>query len=270
MQKIDIQEVKTIEFEMLQYVKYICEKNNIKYYLGYGTLLGAVRHKGFIPWDDDIDVVLFRDEYNKLIQAIEVDNHDYLKVFHMRNSNVFFGPYSLLVDTRTYMKHYKVKKNIIDEMGVCIDIFPLDFFQNLESAKKALTRSNFLKALNNLTMVSTFQYDKGLKGIAKRLVAPLANLIGHRRLCEKIEQLSYDANQGECKYVADLMWDPQMRWCIPSEAYDEVIMLEFEGDKFSAPKNYDMILKSGYGNYMQFPPENERITGHDNVFYWKE
>ena len=270
MQKINMQEVKTIEFEMLQYVKYICEKNNIKYYLGYGTLLGAVRHNGFIPWDDDVDVVLFRDEYNKLIDAIEEDNHDYLKVLHMKNSNAFFGPYSLLVDTRTFMKHYKIKKDVIDGMGVCIDIFPLDYFSNLKNAQKALSCSKFLKALNNLTMVSTFQYDRGLKGIAKRFMAPLANMLGHRRLCEMIERLANCANRGECNYVADLMWDPQMRWCIPSEAYNDVIMLEFEEDKFSAPKNYDMILKAGYGHYMQFPPENERNTGHDNVFYWKQ
>lgn len=269
MRKINMEEVKKIEFEMLQYAKYICEKNKIKYYLGYGTLLGAVRHKGFIPWDDDVDIVLFRDEYDKFIQAVEADNHDYIKVFHMGNSDAFFGPYAILVDTRTTMQHYKIKRDIIEGMGVCIDIFPLDSFSNLETAEKALSRSKRLKALNNLAMVSTFRYDKGVKGLAKRVVAPFANLIGHRKLCEMIEELKNSANQGTRNYVADLMWEPNVRWCIPIEAYDDVIMLEFEGDKFSAPKKYDMILKSGYGNYMQFPPENERNTGHDNVFYWK-
>lgn len=270
MQKIKIEEIKQIEFEMLQYAKSICEKNGIKYYLGYGTLLGAVRHKGFIPWDDDVDIVLFRDGYERFVQAVDRDNHEYIKIIHMKNSDSFFGPYAMLVDTRTTMAHYKLKEEIIEGMGVYIDVFPLDQFNDLETAKKKMARSKKLKALNNLTMVKTFQYDKGLKGLGKKVIAPFANLIGHRRICEKIERLADDADTESGKYVMDLMWDPVMRWCVPKEAYDNIIMLEFEGEVFSAPEDYDSILRSGYGDYMQFPPEEERNTGHCNIFYWKE
>lgn len=270
MREIDITEIKKIEFEMLKYAKKICEENGIKYYLGYGTLLGAVRHKGFIPWDDDVDIVLFREEYEKFIAAVEKDHHEYIKIFHMNNASSYFGPYGMLVDTRTVMKNKKIKPEIMEGMGICIDVFPLDSFEDSETAKKYLKKSHRLKSLNNLSMTATFSGDSGVKKLLKLLVAPFANLIGHKKICEKTAALAEYANHGQKKYVMDLMWDPKVCWCISSEAYGEGTMLEFEGELFNSPTNYDLVLRSGYGDYMQFPPEEERGTGHNNIFCWKD
>lgn len=270
MREMSMDEVKKVQFEMLQYAKKICDENDIKYYLAYGTLLGAVRHKGFIPWDDDIDISLMRSEYERFIKAVENDHHKYIRIVHMKNSKNYFGPYAMLVDTRTMINHFTLKEYLIDGLGVYIDVFPLDQFDDLELLKSMLKKSHQLKALNNLTMVKTFANDKGVKKIAKMVVAPFANLIGHKALCEKTEKLAEAAKKENGKYVVDLMWDPQMRWCIPVEAYADTVQLEFEGETFSAPKEYDLVLRTGYGNYMQFPPEEERVTGHNYVFYWNE
>ena len=270
MKRVEEQDAKQLQIELLKYAKEICVENDIKYYLAYGTLLGAVRHKGYIPWDDDIDIVLFRDEYEKFIKAVEEDNHEYIKVIHKGNSDCYYGPYAMLVDARTGLNHYKVKPEILKELGVYIDVFPLDELADMKQAKKILPRVYKLKALNNLTLVKDFSSEMGLKAVAKKIVAPFARAIGHERLCAKIESFAHVCRKGKGTYVADIMWDPRMPWCIPKEYYDETILLEFEGEMFHAPKRYDEILTQIYGDYMQFPPEDERDSGHHNDFYWRE
>lgn len=272
MRKISVDEVKQIELALLKYTKEICEKNNIEYFLGYGTLLGAVRHKGFIPWDDDVDVVLLREEYNKLIRAVEEDNHEYIKVFHMGNSDCYLGPYAMIVDTRTFLKHDKVKKELIDDLGVYIDVFPLDKGGDIHHIERLVKKSYQYKAMNNLTMVTAFDGDSKLKILLKQLVAPLANIVGHKKWCQKIERLAEEMKTEveQEQYAADLMWEPRMNWVIPLKAYENSIMLPFEDDCFNAPADYELVLRTGYGDYMQLPPVEERITGHYYDYYWKE
>lgn len=270
MRKIAVDEVKQLELALLKYTKEICEKNNIEYFLGYGTLLGAVRHKGFIPWDDDVDVVLFREEYNKLIQAVEDDNHEYIKVFHMGNTSSYLGPYAMIVDTRTFLKHKKVKAELINGLGVYIDVFPLDKGENIQQIESLIKKSYQYKAMNNLTMVTSFDGDSKLKILVKQLVAPFANMVGHEKWCNKIEKLADKLGAAKPKYAVDLMWEPRMNWVIPIKAYDNSVMLPFEDDYFNAPADYDLVLRTGYGDYMQLPPEEERITGHYYDYHWKE
>ncbi len=270
MREISVDELKKIELNLLKYTKEICEKNNIEYFLGYGTLLGAVRHKGFIPWDDDVDVVLFREEYDKFVRAVEEDNHEYIKVFHMGNSDCYLGPYAMIVDTRTFLKHNAVKKELIADLGVYIDVFPLDKGGDISYVQKLVSQSYRLKALNNLTLVNHFGDETGIKKVAKQLIAPFANLIGHKFLCDKIQGLTEKIQTSDPQYAVDLMWEPRMNWVIPLEAYKESVMLQFEDEYFNAPADYDLVLRIGYGNYMEFPPEEERITGHYYDYYWKE
>lgn len=269
MKKISMEETKTLEYELLKYAKGICDKNNIKYYLAYGTLLGAVRHGGFIPWDDDVDIVLFREDYNRFLEAVQKDAHEYIKVTYMDNTDSFFGPYAMLIDTRTTIRHPFLKDELLKEYGICIDVFPLDVSSDLEEVKSLLKKSNFMKSMNNLTMIKNFSHEKGKKKIVKQIIAPFANLVGHRKWCQKIHALSKKTNTENPQYAMDLMWGPTMNWVVPFEAYKESVQLKFEDDYFNAPAAYDLVLRTGYGNYMEFPPEDQRGTGHFYDYYWK-
>ena len=118
-----LDEVKQVELEILEYVDKICKENNIQYSLAYGTMLGAVRHKGFIPWDDDIDILLKREEYEKLLRILYSKTDEKYQVFSLKDEGYWYS-YAKVTDTRTII----VEKNDRNmKECVYIDIFPIDY-----------------------------------------------------------------------------------------------------------------------------------------------
>lgn len=154
MQYLEKNEVKTIQLGILDYIDEICKKNNISYFLSYGTMLGAVRHKGMIPWDDDIDISLYREEYDKLISAINELNHKKYKILDFNNSTWYFHNFAALIDTSTLIKdNVKHKKH---DTSIFIDIFPIETFDDLSIVDKtykhvALRQAMLLKTITSYT-----------------------------------------------------------------------------------------------------------------------
>lgn len=126
----DIEEIKKIQLEILKYVDQFCSQNNIKYALGYGTLIGAVRHKGFIPWDDDIDIIMRRNDYNRFIELFSKETGRY-KVWSHNLQTDYPIPYAKVTDEKTLKLE---GTNYYVERGVDIDVFPLDDLPNDEKA----------------------------------------------------------------------------------------------------------------------------------------
>ena len=259
----ELKEIQKIELDILKYVADFLEKNNLRYYLAYGTLLGAVRHKGFIPWDDDIDIHMPRPDYEKLIEIFNEQNKGsdyYLVSPYSKESKHFIAK---IINTKTLKVEPFIKNDF--EFGIDIDIFPLD--------AQTQDYAEFEKTYNKMKKVcSTYNILTQCKTL-KRKVYRAVNFLKSRNkkvYQQKIDALVKNFNFDSSEYVgsistsANSLGDRHKRTC-----FDKSIKLEFEGIFFNCPVGYDQVLTDVFGDYMQLPPESERITHHTNKTYWK-
>ena len=154
LRQIDIEELKKIQLDILIAVDDFCSKNNIKYFLSFGTLLGTIRHRGYIPWDDDIDIIMLRDDYNRFLETF---NHSYYKVNSIQNNPTYFLAFAKVTDERTVMQEEIVYPT---EYGVYIDVFVVDGVPSSTIAQRNLFRVAYrLRRFWGLS-VSNWNYEK--------------------------------------------------------------------------------------------------------------
>ena len=269
---LEMEEIKKIELNILTEFADFCKKNDLKYYLGYGTLLGAVRHKGFIPWDDDIDVLMPRPDYNRFVELTgfnpikeNLETRLYKACLH---PNIY--PFAKLIDNSTIVfEKGKSKKNI---SGLWIDIFPLDGYPEDKSKAYALfDKYQRLRKLQDLATTNPFYINQSLiKKIIKTLIlSPAAKLYGIKKLCAKINLLAQTFSYEDSKALADFTWGDSRDCYLLKEELEPAVELQFENRTFKAPASYDLYLKRLYGDYMQLPPENERVSHGMKAFISK-
>ena len=266
--EITLEEHKTLSLNVLLVVDAFCKRNNLKYYLAYGTLIGAIRHKGFIPWDDDIDVNMSRKDYIYLTEN-----------FNRQNSNgryKLITPYSeesrhsfvKIIDTQT-LKIEKGVEYIDKPLGVDIDIFPLD--------GQPVSEHEFNKWYKKLHKVykwfayNIMDYKLSLK---RRVCVPILRILsgGKIHILKKAEKLHKKYQYEDSDYIGciESMYNSNKNR-FKKEWFSTTIEVMFEGYKLSAPNGYDKILKKLYGNYMELPPKEQQETHHNNkVFIKKE
>ncbi len=259
---LTLDEVKKIELNILIEFADFCDSNNLKYYLGYGTLLGAVRHKGFIPWDDDIDVLMPRKDYNKFIELTGFNpikkNLETRLYRDCSNPNIY--PFAKVIDSDTIVyEKGKSKKNI---SGIWIDVFPLDGYP--DDRKKAEELFNKYQRIRNLQDLATtnpfFVNQNILKKIIKTLfIAPVVKLYGIKRICKKIDLLGQTYSFEECEKVADFTWGDNIDSFINKSELEPAATVDFENHKFNAPADFESYLIRLYGDWKKLPPENQRI-----------
>lgn len=269
---LTLQELQNLECEILCVFHDFCEKNNLRYYLCGGTLIGAVRHNGFIPWDDDIDIMMPRPDYQKLIELIKEKRH--LDEFRMvdcmyLNSNALTSILRIF-DKRTELTftNYRIEK----KFGCWIDIFPLDGLSDSERKRK----SQFKKARILQDMIILNDTKFGAKRRSKFAtilqyallpILPFVRLIGHERLIRKMDKLSKKYDYESATYVGVLEGRAGHKEAMLKTAMEPAIKVEFEGKQFYAMANYDEYLTNLYGDYMT-PPENP-VSRHEIDIYWK-
>lgn len=269
MRKITLEENKKLLVEMLVELSKYFNKNDIKYFLGYGTLLGAVRHKGFIPWDDDIDLLVPRDDFIKLIHLLEKDKEylalKNLELLEFNNRPKSYHKRFKIANTQTFMEEYGEIRS-----AVFIDVFPLDCFRSSKDAKKKLP---IVKLVSNLLTFCHARkvYASGIKGFIYKVVFFVNKLFGLNRMERFYENCQLKLSQFNENGVVGCSED-EYDYTRYSDAsnWTQSIMMEFEGKQFSCPKGYDSILRMWYGDYMSPPPVGERHAHESYVMYWKD
>ena len=262
--KLDIDEIKEVELGVMDYIHNICKEKGINYSLAYGSLLGAVRHKGFIPWDDDLDIALKRDEYDKLYQAILEDNNSIYKVVSWENDSRYPYPFYRVYDSRTVYENNYIQNDI--ELGICVDVFPFDDYKDVN---KEITKLDMYRRLSVYTLYGIRNKEAGIKNIVRYLMLVAFRLTRVKIWNKKLNDCSKAPVNSE--YIDYLMESKKYSTKIDAKALDEVIECKFEDRVYNIPKDYDHILTTIYGeDYMEIPPLEKRIQHDDFVAYIKK
>ncbi len=265
--QISLPEKKLIMLKMLDELDHFCKENQLTYFLVGGTLLGAVRHKGYIPWDDDIDIGLPREDYKKLIRTfssksgnvkiIDVDNHDHYR-----------WPSAKAIDIRTELIEQGDTKSVI---GVFIDIFPFDgIVGEYETIKKEVTK---ISTWQHILVLKHLRFDSRRSRIKNLLIllGRIFYLFPDRFLIKRINQMEKRSVPFEkCQYICNFNGAWGIREITKSSSFLKTIEAEFEGNSYSIPIGYDDYLRTVYGDYMELPPVEKRKTHHSSDAYWRE
>ncbi|WP_295916209.1 phosphorylcholine transferase LicD [uncultured Anaerovibrio sp.] len=265
------QEIQSISLGILKQVTDICEQLNLRYFIMYGTLIGVVRHKGFIPWDDDVDIMMPRPDYDKLVDHLLDNPVEYMKVFNRDTCKEYPYMITRISDDR-YSLDMENEKPF--GMGVFIDIYPFDGLGNTE--KEALSYGMKGDRLSSLCYQATREHfaiettTSFWRKVLKWPVYIISKMIGKDYFQNKIESLNGKYQYDESEYVGCFVWlSGGMKDIFKREWFDEYIMAKFEDYEFRIPKQFDEVLRHGYGNYMILPPEQERIGHHYYKVYKK-
>ena len=262
--KLDIDEIKEVELGVMDYIHNICKEKGIKYSLAYGSLLGAVRHRGFIPWDDDLDIALKRDQYDKLYQAILEDNNSIYKVVSWENDSRYPYPFYRVYDSRTVYENNYIQNDI--ELGICVDVFPFDDYKDVN---KEITKLDMYRRLSVYTLYGIRNKEAGIKNIVRYLMLVAFRLTRVKTWNKKLNDCSKVPVNSE--YIDYLMESKKYSTKIDAKALDQVVEFKFEDRVYNIPTDYDHILTTIYGaDYMEIPPLEKRIQHDDFVAYIKK
>lgn len=267
-----MKEQRKIQLEGLLYIKKVCEENNITYFLASGSLLGAIKYKGYIPWDDDIDICLKRSDYNKLLKVMDKENNKEYKLLTPYNTKDYYYPYAKLVCTKT-----KVIENAKDikEYGVFIDVFPIDYFDNIKKFRNIKHIRNLctrrMKIKNNKEKANLKEsvpkkvLFKKIKNFQYSVISFVTLPLGYTFYAKFLDKISSRSKRG--KYIGILYKNPYK--CFDAKLFDEIAEYVFEGYTFTSVKNYDDYLTNLYGDYRKDLPIDKRYSHHQIKAYWR-
>lgn len=275
MRRIDDTEAISIQKNILEELHSFCVKNGLKYSLAYGSLLGAVRHKDMIPWDDDIDVMMPRADFEKLCELYpKYGKKEYSAENHRTNPEIKTR-LAYFTDTRTitYNIGYRKEDNI-QSYGLHIDIYPVDNVPNgaLERKVFFFKRAVLFAIVRGAALHPEIRKTKS-KRILLSLIKNMCKLFGLDRSidtlvshCRKYENMEVNSTS-----QVSVLLEVGKPICFSSSIMDEYAEYDYAKKKYYGIKDYDTCLKLWYGDYMKLPPENERVPHKysGTEYYWK-
>ena len=263
MKKLSIKEIQSLELDIIRAFDCFAKEQHLRWYLAGGTLIGAVRHQGFIPWDDDIDIMMPREDYEKMLKTFR---HERYRLSECRKSSEAAIPFAQIYDSQTFLKWKKVKD---PDLGVFIDIFPIDGYPENEFAAKIHTRHLWLlRFMNNVARKKLCRGEKYmlLKRILMLLFRKSPNSYSIR-----INRLGMKYSFRESRFVGvtcttdHLFRERNLKAAVFPEP--DPCYLPFEDLMLPCPAGYDVYLTHLFGDYMELPPENKRVTAHSFTAY---
>ena len=268
MEQLTKKEIQQIQLEILDTVDQFCADNNITYYLTGGSMIGALRHDGFIPWDDDIDIMMYRDEYEKFIEEFNKSQTKY-HAFSIDRDSGYNSHFCKISDMSTVLVE-NVKPHDI-EIGVNIDLFPLD---------KLPPNVNEQKLLDKLHHLDLYYHCKSVKGASfklrsfkQKIKIVLCKFLSFTKTRYKLSKAQSDIaklyNCTETDEYSIITCHMRKRFPLINRTQTTVERHIFEGRFYNIPSSYDRYLTMQFGDYMTPPPLDKRASGHSFVAYKK-
>lgn len=267
MKEMALKDIQNVSMDILFVLDEFCIKHKINYSLGYGALIGAIRHRGCIPWDDDIDIVMTRQEYDKFLKCNKTD--DSLKqgglfLYAPEMGNNYF-PIARLCDTKR-TKVYKYYQWTDCYTGIWIDIFVMDaFLEKKVHQIRELTSKCYKACIGKVKMSSDLSIYNNLKNI-HRIIK-----YGRQNRSELIQDYLLEVSElhsEKSDFVCNLC-SPYMQDIHRKEVFEGYMRVPFSDKEVSVITRYDEYLRQIYGDYMQLPPEDKRVRGHSaNTYFW--
>lgn len=252
-------EVKRIQEGIFSEIFEYCNDNDLSLFVAYGTLIGAIRHNGYIPWDDDIDLWMLREDYDKLINNF-VSSSGEVVIRSVKNEKGYPYPFAKASFKRSHSYEYIYRKKF--DIGINIDIFPLDFVPSNKSTQAELFRK--IKSLKKLHEFKNISYKK--RNLAKQLVLSIGNFVlapfSSYYFGKKINKTIEKFDVKEKEYVGCFLCPYGIKTVVPYKCFSKAEQRVFEKVNVPVPIGYDQILSSIYGDYMKLPPVEKQVTHH--------
>ena len=265
MRRIYGNELKKIKLEILDVVVSFCEKNGISYWLDGGTLLGSVRHKGYIPWDDDIDVGMLRPDYDKFMRLFNQENDRYI-FYSIENNPDFYYASGKVMDTNTIL--YEPDK-AGTKLSINIDI---DVYDNAPDSDKEVfkmyNKRDRLRRLHSMRTSAAMPRGNIIRRFCVRCLRMAMRIFPENYFIRKLSDNSKKYNKIDLNMVGN--FNLYTRMVCGKYVFREFIDREFEGKLYKIPIGYDEWLSKFYGEYMELPPKEQRVSHHMFEAYVQE
>lgn len=265
---MEVKELQKIELNILKWVDEICRKNNIKYFLYAGTLIGAIRHQGFIPWDDDIDIGMLRSDYDKFIELFRNNNSERYRMVAPEITPGYLYPFAKIVDTKTRLIEKKTDCGV--DMGLYIDVFPLDAVPEDIIMRKKLIKQHLKYEGLLMYSMSRNHGGKGFKLLLRHFLNIYIKFVGKEHFRNKIIKLMSKQKYANSKMVGVIALSCQEFDMGLKEWFADTTDVKFEGEYFMVPVGWKEYLTKRYGDFMMLPPEDQRVSNHDFDVEWIE
>lgn len=272
---LSLKETQDVELEIMKKLHDYCVYAGLRYCMAYGTLLGAVRHGGFIPWDNDIDICMPRADFQRLLEMVKtIPVGDNIHCVHYTVDDRYHYQVIRFFDDRTIVRPTYIKEQPRD-MGVWVDVFPVDgvprniFDHPLYQLRLSVYK--WIQLADIYAVPFSSITNKSIKGILSNIIKSTTHKIlpNKNNIHEyKIDYYASKFSYNKYKKVADIIERQKPLW-LEHEDFDNPTLMKFEKYQFFAPQNWDSYLTRCYGDYMKLPPENQRMT-HDIGARWKE
>ena len=269
---ISLEELKKIELDVLVEVHKVCMEQGFRYSLAGGTLIGAIRHGGFIPWDDDIDIFMPRPDYNRFIEYC-INNETAFKLISTETDEKYAYVFAKAVNPNTTIIEGGGNRSNVD-MGVYVDIFPIDgLADDIESAKKQFNKHRFRRE-----MLIAYNWKRYFRSKTRSIIYEpirlgfyvLSRFANPHKLIAKIQKQFPEGDFDKYAFSGSVGGAYRTKEILPREVYSEYTDIQFEGKTFRTIKNYEAYLTTIYGDYMKLPPVENQVSHHMFEAFWKD
>jgi len=266
----DIREIQKISLSLLNVFDDLCKSNHLRYYLAWGTLLGAIRHKGFIPWDDDIDLMMPRKDFDRLIELNVQEPVKGVRFYSFSQDNLYDNVNCRLSDERTLVDISKIENPV--RQGIWLTIFPIDALPDDQMERKSFLRRIYwrYKLVLALSMKDEYLDTKPLiQKLGAKLLKRMIGIHGRKLLYRQLHTIMKSYETVDTMEVGILSISTGNKTHFSRNSVEKTIQTVFEGKQYPIPAGYDEILTNTYGDYLQLPPLEQRVPKHDFDAYYK-